>query len=84
MDNYREYHCLKWNFINIDKIPGGALMGGQTQAQGQAQEEPQVQPEENQDQVQVQTEVQGGDEFEEPQRHEEEDNQRQDFMILFK
>ncbi len=45
------------NFLDIDKIPGGAIMGGQTQAQTQGQ-------------VQVQTEpqVQSPDgEFEEPQ-----------------
>ena len=31
---------VKWvtlNFVDVDKIPGGAILGGQTQAQGQAQ-----------------------------------------------
>lgn len=61
-------------FLNVDKIPGGAIMGGQTQAQAQGaqeggqaqvqvQTEPQGQPQ-MQGQAQIQTQP---DEFEEPQ-----------------
>lgn len=70
---------VKWvtmNFIDVDKIPGGALMGGQTQAQAepqaqpqvQAQPEPQAQPQAQPEaQPQVQVQVDGQSEFEEPQ-----------------
>lgn len=70
---------VKWvtmNFIDVDKIPGGALMGGQTQAQAepqaqpqvQAQPEPQAQPQaQTEAQPQVQVQVDGQSEFEEPQ-----------------
>jgi hypothetical protein len=47
---------VKWvtmNFLDVDKIPGGALMGGQTQAQPQGEVQPQAQTE-----VQPQAEVQ--------------------------
>lgn len=64
------------NFINVDKIPGGAVMGGQTQAQaqgaqegGQAQVQVETQPQ-GQVQPQGQAQVQGQtqpDDFEEPQ-----------------
>lgn len=51
------------NFVDVDKIPGGAIMGGQTQAQTQGQGQVQIQTE-----PQAQPEgAQGGDEFEEPQ-----------------
>jgi glucan-binding YG repeat protein len=64
-------------FLDIDKIPGGAIMGGQTQAQTQGQvqvqTEPQAQTEaQPQAQPQVQTEAQpqaqepAEGEFEEP------------------
>jgi hypothetical protein len=65
-------------FLDIDKIPGGAIMGGQTQAQTQGQGQVQVQTEpqaqtEPQVQAQVQTETQpqaqgqpAEGEFEEP------------------
>ena len=63
-------------FLDIDKIPGGAIMGGQTQAQTQGQGQVQVQTE-TQPQVQAQTEPQAQEapaqgeapegEFEEPQ-----------------
>jgi hypothetical protein len=49
---------VKWvtmNFLDVDKIPGGALMGGQTQAQPQGEVQPQAQTEV---QPQAQTEVQ--------------------------
>jgi hypothetical protein len=63
----------KWvmtNGLDVEKIPGGAILGGQTQAQGQAQvapqaqtqETPQAQPEAQapvEGQPQVQTQVQG-------------------------
>lgn len=58
-------------FLDIDKIPGGAIMGGQTQAQTQGQGQVQVQTE-PQAQAQVQTETQpqaqepAEGEFEEP------------------
>lgn len=61
------------NFVDVDKIPGGAIMGGQTQAQTQAQGQPQVQVQtepqaQMQPQVQAQPEGQAqGGEFEEPQ-----------------
>ncbi len=69
------------NFLDIDKIPGGAIMGGQTQAQTQGQVQVQTEPQgqvqvqtdpqaQTEPQVQVQTEpqVQSPDgEFEEPQ-----------------
>jgi hypothetical protein len=70
---------VKWvtmNFIDVDKIPGGALMGGQTQAQAEPQAQPQVQaqPEpqaqtqaQPEAQPQVQVQVDGQSEFEEPQ-----------------
>ena len=62
----------KWvmtNGLDVEKIPGGAILGGQTQAQGQAQaapqaqtqEMPQAQPEAQapvEGQTQVQTQVQ--------------------------
>ena len=62
-------------FLDIDKIPGGAIMGGQTQAQTQGQGQVQVQTEpqaQTQPQAQVQTEAQpqaqapAEGEFEEP------------------
>ena len=64
------------NFVDVDKIPGGAIMGGQTQAQTQpqgqgqvqVQTEPQAQP---QIQAQPEGQAQGGDEFEEPQAQPE-------------
>lgn len=74
---------VKWvtmNGMDVEKIPGGALMGGQTQAQAQPQAQPQTevqpqaqpepvqtqaQPEEGQ--VQVQVDGQNAQEFEEPQ-----------------
>ncbi len=55
---------VKWvtlNFLDVDKIPGGAIMGGQTQAQTQGQAQPQVQVEgetQAQPQVQVQDQMQ--------------------------
>ena len=65
----------KWvmtNGLDVEKIPGGAILGGQTQAQGQAQaqaqtqEMPQAQPQAQAEaqapvegQPQVQTQVQG-------------------------
>jgi hypothetical protein len=66
----------KWvitNGLDVEKIPGGAILGGQTQAQGQAQAQapqaqtqempqaqPQAQPEvQAQAPVEVQTQVQG-------------------------
>lgn len=66
----------KWvmtNGLDVEKIPGGAILGGQTQAQGQAQaqapqaqtqEMPQAQPEaqapvEGQPQVQTQVQPEG-------------------------
>ena len=68
---------VKWvtmNFIDVDKIPGGALMGGQTQAQAEPQAQPQAQPEpqaqpqvQPEAQPQVQVQVDGQSEFEEPQ-----------------
>ena len=46
-------------FLDIDKIPGGAIMGGQTQAQTQGQGQVQVQTEpQAQTEPQVQAEVQ--------------------------
>jgi len=46
-------------FLDIDKIPGGAIMGGQTQAQTQGQVQVQTEPQaQTQGQVQVQTEPQ--------------------------
>jgi hypothetical protein len=45
------------NFLDVDKIPGGAIMGGQTQAQTQGQGQVQVQTE-GQPQGQAQTEPQ--------------------------
>ena len=72
---------VKWvtmNGMDVEKIPGGALMGGQTQAQAQPQAQPQAQTE-VQPQVQaqpeaqpatepqVQVQVDGQNEFEEPQ-----------------
>lgn len=55
---------VKWvtlNFLDVDKIPGGAIMGGQTQAQAQGgQVQPQVQVEgETQAQPQAQIQDQG-------------------------
>jgi len=61
----------KWvmtNGLDVEKIPGGAILGGQAQAQGQGQtqpqaqtqEMPQVQPQAQPEaQPQVQTQVQG-------------------------
>ncbi len=61
----------KWvmtNGLDVEKIPGGAILGGQAQAQGQGQtqpqaqtqEMPQVQPQTQPEaQPQVQTQVQG-------------------------
>jgi hypothetical protein len=67
----------KWvmtNGLDVEKIPGGAILGGQTQAQGQAQAAPQAQTQEMpqaqpqaqpeaqapvEGQPQVQTQVQG-------------------------
>ena len=51
---------VKWvtmNFLDVDKIPGGALMGGQTQAQPQGEVQPQAQTE-VQPQVEAQPEAQ--------------------------
>jgi hypothetical protein len=52
----------KWvmtNGLDVEKIPGGAILGGQTQAQGQAQAAPQAQTQEMpQAQPQAQPEVQ--------------------------
>ena len=72
---------VKWvtmNGMDVEKIPGGALMGGQTQAQtevqpqaqpqAQSQAQPQAQPEAQPEaQPQVQVQVDGQSEFEEPQ-----------------
>ena len=71
------------NFLDVDKIPGGAIMGGQTQAQTQGQGQVQVQTEpqaqtQGQGEAQAQAPVQGEaqvpaqgqapeGEFEEPQ-----------------
>jgi len=71
------------NFLDVDKIPGGAIMGGQTQAQTQGQGQVQVQTEPQaqtqvEPQAQAQAPVQGqaqapaqgqapDGEFEEPQ-----------------
>jgi hypothetical protein len=62
----------KWvmtNGLDVEKIPGGAILGGQTQAQTQAQQAPQAQTQETpqaqpeaqapEAQPQVQTQVQG-------------------------
>lgn len=53
---------VKWvalNFIDVEKIPGGAIMGGQTQAQAQTQAQPQVQVEgEFQSQPQIDPQIQ--------------------------
>jgi hypothetical protein len=62
-------------FLDIDKIPGGAIMGGQTQAQTQGQGQVQVQTEpqaqtQGQAEPQAQAPAQGQSpegEFEEPQ-----------------
>jgi len=62
-------------FLDIDKIPGGAIMGGQTQAQTQGQGQVQVQTEpqaqtQGQSEPQAQAPAQGQapeGEFEEPQ-----------------
>lgn len=52
----------KWvmtNGLDVEKIPGGAILGGQTQAQGQAQAAPQAQTQEiPQAQPQAQPEAQ--------------------------
>ena len=51
---------VKWvtmNFLDVDKIPGGALMGGQTQAQPQGEVQHQAQTE-VQPQVEAQPEAQ--------------------------
>jgi hypothetical protein len=52
----------KWvmtNGLDVEKIPGGAILGGQTQAQGQGQAQPQAQTQEMpQAQPQAQPEVQ--------------------------
>lgn len=68
---------VKWvtmNGMDVEKIPGGALMGGQTQAQAQVQTQPepqaqtQAQPQAQPEaQPQVQVQVDGQSEFEEPQ-----------------
>ena len=72
------------NGLDIEKIAGNALMGGQSQAQGQGQTQPQVQVEtqaetqvDPQAQPQAQPQVQSqegqgqeGQEFEEPQAQE--------------
>ena len=59
---------VKWvtlNFVDVDKIPGGAILGGQTQAQGQAQmqaqpqAQTQAQPEGMQGQAQGQGQPEG-------------------------
>lgn len=59
----------KWiitNGLDVEKIPGGAILGGQTQAQGQAQAAPQAQTQEiPQAQPQAQPEAQAP--VEEPQ-----------------
>ena len=65
------------NFLDVDKIPGGAIMGGQTQAQTQGQGQVQVQTEtqaQTQGQVEPQAQAQAPaqgqapeGEFEEPQ-----------------
>ena len=77
-------------FLDIDKIPGGAIMGGQTQAQTQGQGQVQVQTEpqaQTQPQAQVQTEAQpqaqapAEGEFEEPaqgQAQEEEETKEEE------
>jgi hypothetical protein len=61
---------INMNFLDVEKIPGGAIMGGQIQAQpqGQVQTQDQVQTEtqpqgqaQTQDQTQVQTETQPQD-----------------------
>jgi hypothetical protein len=66
-------------FLDIDKIPGGAIMGGQTQAQTQGQGQVQVQTEpqaqtEPQTQVQPEAQPQAQEptegEFEEPAQEE--------------
>jgi hypothetical protein len=58
---------INMNFLDVEKIPGGAIMGGQIQAQpqGQVQTQDQIQTEtqpqgqaQTQDQTQVQTETQ--------------------------
>jgi hypothetical protein len=46
------------NFVDVDKIPGGAIMGGQTQAQTQGQGQVQVQTE-PQAQAEPQAQTQG-------------------------
>ena len=72
---------INMNFLDVEKIPGGAIMGGQTQAQVQTQTEPQAQTQtepqvqtQTEPQVQTQTEPQAQgqgqqkeEEFEEPQ-----------------
>jgi len=56
---------INMNNLDVEKIPGGALMGGQVQPQTQTEAQPEAQTQ-VQPQTQVQTEVQG-EEFEEPQ-----------------
>ena len=52
----------KWvmtNGLDVEKIPGGAILGGQTQAQGQAQAAPQAAPQaQTQEMPQAQPEAQ--------------------------
>ena len=51
---------INMNNLDVEKIPGGAIMGGQEQVQTQGQGQPQVQTEgEAQTQPQVQTQPQG-------------------------
>jgi len=62
---------INMNNLDVEKIPGGALMGGQVQPQTQTEAQPEAQTQ-VQPQTQVQTEVQPqtqvqGEEFEEPQ-----------------
>ena len=88
--NLRQFFCdvdiaeeiIKYvttTFLDIDKIPGGAIMGGQTQAQTQGQGQVQVQTEpqaqtEPQTQVQPEAQPQAQEptegEFEEPAQEE--------------
>ena len=83
---------INMNNLDVEKIPGGALMGGQAQAQStQTQAQPQAQTEaqpqvEAQPQAEVQPQVQTeaqpqaqaqGEEFEEPQAQTQEESEEE-------
>ena len=82
---------INMNNLDVEKIPGGALMGGQVQPQAQTEAQTEVQPQaqtevqtEVKPEAQVQTEVQTevkpeaqGEEFEEPKAQSQEETQGQ-------